>query len=187
MSWGKRVNIEIPSIRHAGHISFSEKKWEGAHPGTHKTLQRMLIGSFSLASGELFIAKSWYSVVKKKQARMGYWKPCIIHTFYFKQLFLMLLFYQFSTRLINKESIYNLVFNVFVCHLLTGKNKCQCSGSEHSWIAINKQRITNEWTIAMKKWLTCFDPTWLHHATIRAHKEQNWNIEPNNLSNICIT
>lgn len=35
-----------------------KKKWEGAHPGTHKILQRKLIGSFSLASGELFIAKS---------------------------------------------------------------------------------------------------------------------------------
>lgn len=35
MLWGKRVNIEIPSIKHAGHISLPEK-WEGTHPGTHK-------------------------------------------------------------------------------------------------------------------------------------------------------
>ena len=61
MPCGKRANIEVPSIRHAEHISLSEKKkkWEGTHPGTHKRhCRKCRLTVLASASGELFIAKS---------------------------------------------------------------------------------------------------------------------------------
>lgn len=130
MPCGKRANIEVSSIRHAEHISLSEKKkkkWEGTHPGTHKRhCRECRLTVLASASGELFIAKSGLSVVKEKKQRIEYWKPCIIHKPYFKQWFLNVIFLsKFPPDLTNKESIDNLVFNFFLCHLLTCRNKCQ--------------------------------------------------------------
>lgn len=87
--------------------SYQKKKWEGTHPGTHKRhCRECWLAVLASASGEVFIAKSWLSVVKEKKERIDYWKPCIIHKLYFKQLFSTVTFLsKFPPDLLTKSQL----------------------------------------------------------------------------------
>lgn len=154
-----------------------KKKWEGTHPGTHKRhCRECRLTVLASASGELFIAKSWLSVVKEKKERIEYWKPCIIRKLYFKQWFLNVIFLsKFPPDLTNKESIDNLVFNFFLCHLLTCRNNVKdwiraLSGS-HKQTRDNKQNeLLHTAMIKMTNWL------WLYITTSYSYRssQRTW-------------
>ena len=122
----------------------SQNKWHGPHPGTHKTLQRMSIGSFSpciwrVIYSQILIIHCKGEKGKNRLLKTMHHSHTLFQTVVLNRHFSI----KISTRLINKESIYNLVFNFF--YVICWPTRINVKDWVRALLGSHKQTKDNKW------------------------------------------